>query len=188
MSGKVFIVTGPSGVGKSHIIRNVLAAMNNLVIVPTYTTRAPRQDDIKNQNRICVSKEEFQKLIENNELLEYKVFNDNFYGKRRADFEKEFKAGNNVLLDIDTQGLNDYKKEFGKNLISIFISYENLESMKYRIKISRPDATEDDIESRYKIAQLEMRKKDDYDYCITNYDGKPKIAIEEMMTIIKKYL
>lgn len=184
MANKVFIITGPSGVGKNHIINNVLSVIKNLTTIPTYTTRAPRKDDAINKNRICVTNAEYQKMIGGNELIEYKIYDSCYYGKRRADFEKAFKDNQNIILEIDTQGLHDYKKEFGDNLVSIFICYESLDALRNRIKRSRPDMTDQDIESRYLIAKAEMEQKNNYDYCIINYEGKPEIAIKNILDII----
>ncbi len=186
MANKVFIITGPSGVGKNHIINNVLSAVKNLTTIPTYTTRAPRKDDAINKNRICVTEIEYQRMIESNELIEYKVYDNCYYGKRRIDFENAFENNQNIILEIDTQGLLDYRKEFGDNLVSIFICYENLDALRNRIKNSRPDMTTQDIESRYLIAKAEMEQKDSYDYCIINYEGKPEIAIKNVLDIIKE--
>lgn len=185
MINKVILISGPSGVGKNYILNELLKKYpEKLINIPTYTTREPREDDKLNKNRIYISKKEFKELIADRELLEYKKFNDHFYGKKRIDFDMAFKKGKIPLLEIDVQGLPSYKEIFGDNLTSIFISYETLRAMHDRISTNRPDATAEDIERRCHIANEEMERCGDYNYNITNIENRPEIATERVIAIV----
>jgi len=188
MKNKVFAITGPSGVGKNFLINKALSRFPELKLVPAYTTRDERPDDAQFKNRIYVDRNEFIKMKNAGEFLEFIEYDNNFYGKRKIDFENGFKKGFSLILEIDTNGLSNYQKIFKENLVSIFICYESLEALEKRIITNRPNTDEADIKARYLIAKKEMERKDLYDYCIINVENHPEIATQEIIKIIKEKL
>jgi len=188
MSVKVFIVAGPSGVGKNHIIREVLEKFSSLTILPTYTTRPAREDDKESKSRICVEEKDFLEMIRRGELLEWSQYCEFYYGKKKSDFDDAFAKRKKVITDIDVQGLHLYKDHFGSGLISIFVTYEDLKFLSDRIRKNRPDTSEEDIQNRLERAKVEMLEKEKYDYCIVNIEGKPEIAVKKVIEIVEKYM
>ena len=186
-SNYVFIIAGPSGVGKDTIINAILEKYPNFISIPTYTTRPPREDDKENKDRVSVDKSDFDKLIENIELIDWKETHGYLYGKKKAAAQKAFQQNKNLILEIDVKGLPNYQNQFPK-LCTIFIQYESLDKLKERLRTNRPDIVKEEIERRYQTALKEMDCVSNYDYIVTNYENKPEIAIEKVEKIILQTL
>lgn len=184
---KVFIVAGPSGVGKNTIVSALLEHFEHAVSIPTYTTRPPREDDKLHNHRVSISEEEFLRMIENDELLEFKKVHKWYYGKRKIDFKLALTDNKHAILEIDVQGLDDYRKHF-QNLCAIFIQYENLDQLKDRIRKNRKDATEKDLQIRLESAIKEMEHKHKYDHVITSVEGDIEKNLNEIIRIIEDKL
>lgn len=180
---KVFIIAGPSGVGKNTVIKHLLKKYKNLSGIPTYTTRPFRQDDAKDAVRISIDEAEFMKKVSSGDFIEWKKIHQWYYGKKIKDAQKVFDSGNHLLLEIDVQGLCEYRKFFG-DVLAIFIRYEKLDNLKERLRANRPESDEADLDIRYNTALKEMEHLGQYDYVITNIEGQPEIAIKEIEKII----
>ncbi len=186
-SNHIFIIAGPSGVGKDTIINAILDKNPDFASIPTYTTRPPREDDEQNRNRISIDKAVFDNLIKNHQLIDYKETHGNLYGKKITDAQKALGENKNLILEIDTKGLLDYQKQF-PNLCAIFIQYENLDKLKKRLLKNRPGVSKEDINRRYHTALEEMKNVSRYDYVVTNYEGHPEKAVAKVEQIILKTL
>lgn len=182
---KVFIIAGPSGVGKNYIVSEALKFFKNSTGIPTYTTRPAREDDKKSKSRIAITEDQFNEMLKKGEFIEHNEFNGYFYGKKQVDFENASGSNQIVIIEVDVHGLDKYRHEFGQNLTTIFICYESLDALKHRIKSNRPDATDEDILARSKIAIEEMEQKDRYDYVVTNIENQPEIALKRVLEIIQ---
>lgn len=182
--GLLIILSGPSGVGKGTVRRLVMADRSlNLTYSISMTTRSPRDREVNGRDYFFVSKEEFEKSIENDGFLEYAHFVGNYYGTPRHYVEKLLNEGKNVFLEIEVQGaMQAMKKYQGPGVVSIFLvppSYEELES---RIRRRRSE-TDDVIKERLDKAHREMDLKYQYEYRVLN-DNLQRAA-DEIKKIIK---
>ncbi len=167
--GVMIILSSPSGAGKTTLV-NLLSKLNNFVVSVSHTTRQPRQKEVQNEDYYFVDEEEFKKLINNQEFLEYaKVFN-NFYGTTRTPVIDSLNKGKNVLFDIDWQGADQIKnKKLHYKLITFFILppskkvlFERLSNRHMRDKLI--------VEERMKQFDRDVLHWINYDYVVINDD------------------
>ena len=183
--GLLIIMSGPSGVGKGTVRREVMKDENvNLVYSISMTTRYQRAGEQNGVDYYFVSKEDFKKAIENDELLEWAEFVGNFYGTPKQKVEELRNQGKDVILEIEVNGteqvLNKFKGDEG--VISIFLYPPSFEALESRIR-GRSTETEDLIQERLAKASREMKLKTRYDYVVIN-DNLEK-ASNEIKEIIK---
>lgn len=179
--GLLIILSGPSGVGKGTILKEIMKD-DKYALSISATTRLPREGEVDGVNYFFKTKEEFEKMIANNQLLEYACFCDNFYGTPADYVDNMLEQGKNVILEIEVQGALQVMKN-RPEAVSIFISPPSFEELFDRLK---GRATEDmeTIEKRINRAKEEIKFIPQYDYEIIN-DELEK-AIEEVMEILNK--
>ena len=165
-SGNLIIVSGPSGAGKSVLASRVLQEMPHLKFSVSYTTRAPRGAEQNGVEYFFVNREEFQALIQGNDLLEWAEYYGNFYGTSRAFVDGLLRKGEDVLLDIDIQGASIVRQK-RPDAVGIFILPPSFQILRDRLMRRSLDAGFV-IEQRLKIARREIRHYNDYDYLIIN--------------------
>ena len=165
-SGNLIIVSGPSGAGKSVLASRVLREMPHLKFSVSYTTRAPRGAEQNGVEYFFVNREEFQALIQGNDLLEWAEYYGNFYGTSRAFVDGLLRQGEDVLLDIDIQGASIVRQK-RPDAVGIFILPPSFQILRDRLMRRSLDAGFV-IEQRLKIARREIRHYNDYDYLIIN--------------------
>ena len=177
------LIVGPSGVGKSTIIERIAAAFPQVERFKTTTTREPRHTG---DNRYhFVSRDEFEQIVSRDEFLEWTETHGNLYGTERKALMDILDQGKYPLPSnaIDIKGVEAYKKAF-PNLLSIFIAYDSLEQLPERIRKTRPETTEAEIDKRMTTAKEEMSAADHFDHIIYNHEGKIDQAISEVAAII----
>lgn len=187
--GKLFIISGQSGVGKNTLIKDVLKLQPDLHKVITYTTRDPRPSEVPNVDHFFVYKEKFAEMIKNNEFIEYAKVHDEMYGTPKKQVEDILALGKNALMEIDVQGAKQVK-EIMPDAVLIFIKYEdgNLEeNIRRRLNndSNRGKVLESDILKRLESAQKEKQYEKYYDYSVINYEGNPQLAVLKILNIIK---
>ena len=184
-SGLLIILSGPSGVGKGTIRQQIISNKDlNLFYSVSMTTRKCRPGEKDGVDYYFVSKEEFQKNIDNGNLLEWAEFVNNRYGTPKDKIDEQLKLGKNVLLEIETLGAEQVLQKCQRmNLLSIFIIPPSLEELENRI---RHRGTEDEkvINERINKARLEMPKQDLYQYKVVN--GNLENACQQIIDIIKQ--
>lgn len=191
MKGKLFIISGQSGVGKNTILKAVLEKHLEFHRTVTFTTREPRPNEIPGEERYFVYREKFEEMIKNGELLEWAEVHGEMYGTPKEQIEKVLNNGKNVLMELDVQGVQNIKEKLQP--ITIFIKYEGgdiAELIRRRIQNdpARKETTEEEIQTRIRTAQKEAKYEKFYDYSIVNPEGHPEKAIEEVEKIIKNGL
>ncbi|MBQ9832642.1 MAG: guanylate kinase, partial [Clostridia bacterium] len=130
--GLLIVISGPSGVGKGTVCKGLLENNKNFKVSVSATTREPRKDEIDGVNYFFKTKEEFERMIENNEFLEYMdVFGMNYYGTPRAYVEEELSAGNDIILEIDVKGAMRVKESF-PDAVTVFIAPPSMSTLKTR--------------------------------------------------------
>lgn len=165
-SGNLIIVSGPSGAGKSVLASRVLQGMPHLKFSVSYTTRAPRGAEQNGVEYFFVNREEFQALIQGNDLLEFAEVHGNYYGTSRAFVDELLRQGEDVLLDIDIQGASIVRQK-RPDAVGVFILPPSFQILRDRLMRRSLDAGFV-IEQRLKIARREIRHYNDYEYLIIN--------------------
>lgn len=177
--GTLFIVSGPSGCGKGTVLAEILK-QDNVYYSVSATTRAPRPGEINGVNYHFLSKDEFEKLIENGGMLEYANYCGNYYGTPKKPVEDMLAEGKNVILEIEVQGALKVMEKCPE-AVSVFILPPSLKELRRRLH-KRGTETEEVIEKRIGEAAGEIRKAINYDYVMIN--GELEIAVSDLLSII----
>lgn len=165
-SGKLFVITGPSGVGKGTILERFFQDNKNIIYSISQTTRKPRPGEVHGVNYFFVSKEEFEKSIQNDELLEWAKYSDNYYGTKKDFVLKALQKGVDVLLEIETQGAQKIMQKF-PDCITVFFTPPNLDELEKRLR-GRKTEDEESIKKRLEIVKEELELSTIYKYTIEN--------------------
>jgi len=175
----LFVISGPSGVGKNTIIRAVMQKVDGLSYSVSHTTRKPRNGEINGRDYYFVDEKTFKKMIEDGLFVEWaKVYSD-YYGTSFSSIREKLAEGKDVILDLDVQGGMNIRKHF-KNSSLIFVIPPSIEELKRRL---RKRGTEDEIiEKRLSNIEFELKMAERYDYIVIN-DSLER-AIKEMEAII----
>lgn len=184
--GKIFIISGPAGVGKDTIIKGILKKYPDFVMVKSYTTRPKRKSD-EAGNRVFVGTREFEKMIANNEMLEWAKVHLWYYGRKKNDIVRHIKKGDNVIMDVDVLGAVTYEKIMPE-VISIFVNYENVGDFTCRLKTNRPEITDSELKIRRQSMIRELKYQKYYDYTIINFEGHPEKAVKKVEKIIRSVI
>ena len=179
--GTLFVYSGCSGVGKGTIMKELLSRDENIRLSVSATTRAPRPGETHGKEYFFVSKEEFEKMVEEDGFLEHEEFCGNSYGTPRKAVEDMLDAGLNVFLEIEVKGgvsvINRYPE-----CISIFVLPPSLEELERRLR-NRGTETEEAIRNRLETAIDELKIAPFYKYQVVN--GELEKAIEDILTIVR---
>ena len=167
-SGKLIVLTGPSGVGKGTLVRALLARHPDLYLSISATTRCPRSGEVDGKDYYFLTRANFEKMIQQNELLEWAEYAGNYYGTPRAKVEEKVNQGNTVLLEIEVIGATAIKQTF-PDALRIFILPPSLDVLESRLR-GRGTDSEDVIERRLDRAKEEIAVSSDFDYCVVNDD------------------
>lgn len=179
-TGRPIVLSAPSGAGKSSIIEGVRSRVTNLEYSVSHTTRSPRRGEANGVHYHFVSKERFEKMIDEGAFAEWAMVYDNYYGTAYETLEGELRKGNDVILDLDPVGAKNIKKRF-LDAVLIFVVPPSLEVLEDRLRGRRTDS-EDTIKKRLEHARSEMREAQGYDYIVVN--NVLATAIEEVACII----
>ncbi|MDD2887485.1 MAG: guanylate kinase [Aliarcobacter sp.] len=167
--GAILILSGPSGCGKSTLLKEVYKDIDDYYFSISTTTRAPRVGETNGVDYFFVTKEEFEKDIENGDFLEYAKVHDNYYGTSLKPINKALSEGKLVIFDIDVQGHEIVRNKLNSIVTSVFITTPSLEVLETRLNSRNTDSLEI-IEKRIKNAKGEVEYFQDYDYLIINDD------------------
>lgn len=179
-TGKLIIISGPSGTGKGTIVRRLVDEMDNVTISVSMTTRESRRGEVHGVSYYFVSKDEFEEIIENDGFLEYAKVYEHYYGTPKRKVIEDLEAGRDVILEIDIQGAMKVKESFPQGVF-VFILPPSLEELRRRIEGRATDSS-DVIELRMSKAEDEIQWLEKYDYYVVNDDLED--AVKKVKCII----
>ena len=166
--GLLFVISGPSGVGKGTIVRKVMELSNNTILSISATSRSIRPNEQEGISYFFISKEEFEKRINDGYFLEYQKVYDNYYGTPKQFVLDNLEKGINVILEIDIKGALEVKKNL-PDAKMIFILPPSLKELKWRLTGRKSDS-EEQISKRLSLAKPEIEQYTKFDYHVVNDD------------------
>lgn len=184
MNGKLVVISGPSGVGKSTVVKRVMAQCPNLQFSVSATTRPIRPGEVDGESYYFVSKAQFQKLIDEKGLLEYAEYVGNYYGTPEASLNEALSRGKDVLLDIEVQGALNVKR-CRPDAILIFMAAPSFQEIERRLN-GRGDTAPDLIRNRLERARWEYSQASQYDYLVVNDDVEHAAAEIQAILVAEK--
>ena len=179
--GMMFVLSSPSGVGKTTLAKKLAENNSQFAISISYTTRKPRPNEIDGKDYYFVTQEEFDALIKKNDFYEFANIFDNNYGTHKETVIKLLSQGKDVLFDIDWQGTQQLKKIRNLNIVCIFILPPNIKILRDRL-LNRHKGQEELIEKRMNKFNEELSHWNQYNYVVTNDDLN--ICYEKIKSII----
>jgi guanylate kinase len=179
--GTLFVVSAPSGAGKTTLCREARLRVPDLAYSVSCTTRAPRPGEVDGSDFRFVSRETFLKMRDRDELAEWASVHGNLYGTPAGQLEAALHDGRDVLLDIDTQGATQLRRRYPEAVL-VFVVAPSMAELEQRLRERRSDADQD-IARRLARARDEIALWKQYDYLIVNRDVKE--AMDQLMAIIQ---
>lgn len=180
--GLLIVISGPSGAGKGTICKEILKKNKNLFLSISMTSRAPRGKEKNGKEYYFVTKEEFEKRIEEDNFLEYaNVFDEKYYGTPKDKVLEMLDLGKDVILEIDIQGALKVKEKYPEGIF-IFIMPPSMKILRDRL-VKRKTESKDKIIERFKKAYQEMNERTKYNYVVIN--DKLKVAVKKTLAIIE---
>ncbi len=178
---KLIIITGPSGVGKGTVVKELLDRNKDIWLSISATTRNPRIGEKDGENYYFISDEKFKDMIDKKEFLEWAQFTGNYYGTPLSTVNEKIEKGFIVLLEIEVEGAKQIKEKFPEAL-SIFLLPPSKAELEKRIR-NRGTDKEEAINRRLSRADYEIASSDEFDFVLTNHDIDE--TVKEVFKIIK---
>ncbi len=166
LKGLLIVISAPSGTGKTTLTHMLLKEFPDMEFSVSYTTRKPRPGEVNGKDYFFVDRETFEKMVEEGDFLEWAEVYGNLYGTSKSQVLKALNEGKDILLDIDTQGALQVKKNFPEAVL-IFILPPSFKELERRLR-SRGTDDEETIEKRLRIARKEVERAPLYDYIVVN--------------------
>jgi len=182
--GLVFVISGPSGSGKGTVVDILRKIYDDVGVSVSATSRQPRPGERDGVNYYYKTREEFESLIKNNEVLEYTQYNGNYYGTLKSEADRITESGKDLILEIEIDGGSQVKRLLGDRCINIMLTAPDATELERRLR-DRGTETEEAILGRLKRAKEEIREGVNMDYLVVNETGKSRECAEKLLTIIK---
>ena len=179
-NSRLFVITGPSGVGKGSLVKELLANHQDLWLSVSATTRSPRPGEVDGRHYVFLSRDSFFKTVENDGFLEWAEFAGNYYGTPRRPVEDKLAFQKAVLLEIELEGARQVRKTF-PDAFQIFLAPPTFEELERRIR-GRATDSEQAIKSRLKRAREELTAQEEFDAVVVNDDLEMALIEIEKIT------
>jgi guanylate kinase len=179
----LMVIAGPSGVGKDTIARDLIDRQpDGFYFVVTATTRAPRPDEIDGVDYFFVSEEEFARMINENELIEYAIVYNDYKGVPKQQIREALASGRDVIMRVDVQGAATIRKLI-PNAVTVFLTAESESSMVRRLR-ERQSESDSQLSLRIATARKEMHRIPEFNYVVVNEYGAQKKTVDTLYAII----
>ena len=179
----LLVISGPSGVGKDTIARGLIERRpDDFYFVVTATTREARPGEVHGQDYFFLHSDEFARMIEEGELLEYALVYNDYKGVPKQQIRDALASGKDVIMRVDPQGAATIRK-LVPNAVYIFLIAESEKAMVQRLR-ERKSETPEGLNLRIATARQEMRRIGEFDYCVVNADGQQEEAVDLIMSIM----
>jgi len=179
----LLVLSGPSGVGKDTVARMLIERRpESFYFVVTATTRPPRDNERHGVDYIFVSFDEFAHMIEAGELLEYAVVYNDYKGIPKQQIRDALTSGRDVILRVDVQGAATVRR-LVPNAVSVFLTTRSENGLVSRLRQRKQDTAEG-MALRTATARQEMKRVQEFDYCVVNPEGHPEVAVDHVLSII----
>ncbi len=179
--GKLFVVSGPAGSGKGTVLAALFGLSDKFRYSVSATTRSPRRNEKDGVNYFFVSREEFNRMVQQGDMLEHAEFVGNLYGTPKKFVDEQLDRGMNVILEIEVCGAMQIKEKIPEAVL-IFITPPSYEELKKRLH-DRGTETEEVMQERLKTALKEIKFAEKYDYIIINRTGESEKAARDILAI-----
>lgn len=166
-NGILFVVSAPSGTGKTTLLGKVMSRLENVTFSVSHTTRAPRPGEQDGREYYFVDHTTFEKMIADGEFLEYAEVHDNYYGTSLSGVSRQLAAGVDVILDIDVQGAAIVRDKGEMTAAHIFIAPPSIEALEARLR-GRDTETSESLATRLANSRIELKAMDQYDFLVVN--------------------
>lgn len=178
----LIVISGPSGVGKDTIASLLMEGKDAFYFVVTATTRPARKDEVDGRDYFFVTHDEFARMIEEDELLEYAVVYNDYKGVPKQQIRDALKSGRDVIMRLDVQGAATIRKLVpGATLV--FLTAESEQAMIRRLR-ERKSETSEGLNLRIATARQEMKRMGEFDYCVINAEGRQEESVRQILHII----
>ncbi len=179
----LIIISGPSGVGKDSVLHAMKARDLPFHFVVTTTTRLPRENEVNGRDYFFVSKEEFARMIENDEFFEYALVYNDYKGNSKKQVRDALASGQDVVMRLDVQGAATVRK-LAPEAVLVFLTTQSEQELVQRLR-SRKTDTAEDLSLRIATAQQELKRAAEFDYVIVNADGCLDETVDTVTAIIR---
>ncbi|HLC35772.1 MAG TPA: guanylate kinase [Anaerolineales bacterium] len=179
----LIVLSGPSGVGKDSVIREMKSRELPLHFVVTATTRPPREEEVEGRDYLFISKEHFAEMIDQGELLEYAVVYSDYKGIPKSQVRQALASGHDVIMRVDVQGAATVRRLCPQALL-IFLTTRNEEELETRLNARRTESPEE-LKLRIATARQEMQRLGEFDYVVVNPDHRLNEAVANILAILE---
>lgn len=178
----LIVISGPSGVGKDSVVQRMKERGFPFHFVVTATTRERRENEVHGKDYWFVSKSEFARMIEGNELIEYAIVYGDYKGIPKAQVREALESGKDVIMRLDVQGAETVRR-LAPDALLIFITCESEEELEHRLR-ERKTETADSLSLRIATARKELQRLDAFDYVIVNHDFHLDDTVDKVRAVI----
>lgn len=185
-SGKLIIVSAPSGAGKTTLVKHLLENLDSIEFSVSCATRSPRPNEIDGKDYYFISENEFRKRIDNQEFAEFEeVYAGSFYGTLKSEIQRIWDKGKSVIFDIDVIGGINLKKIYPENSLSIFIMPPSVQELENRLR-NRNTESEEKLQMRIDKAEKELALAPEFDAILVN--NNLEISQKEILELVENFI